>query len=63
MENSDLETDGSINRDDAEDMVSDDSSDSVDSEKEREEHYKLERRVVELRKEVRNLGHSLSLSF
>lgn len=29
-----------------------DSSDSDDSEKEREEHYALERRIVELRKEV-----------
>lgn len=29
-----------------------DSSDSDDSEKEREEHYVLERKIVELRKEV-----------
>ena len=29
-----------------------DSSDSDDSEKEREEHYALERKVVELRKQV-----------
>lgn len=45
-----------LSKDDAEGMVyedeSSDSDDSDDSEKEREEHYALERRIVELRKEV-----------
>ena len=40
-----------------------DSSDSDDSEKEREEHYVLERKIVELRKEVRySLKYEYNLS-
>lgn len=46
------------NEDEAEEMVSEDSS---DSEMEREEHYKLERRAVELRKEVKETFKDLTL--
>lgn len=50
-----------VNKDEEEDMAfEEDSSDSDDSEKEREEHYALERKIVELRKEV-SLCHSVNL--